>query len=309
MRIGVLYSRVRVEEKWIFEGLEARGIAYDKIDDRQAVFGLGDGAPASARRWQQYDVVLERSLSYKNSLYATQILNGWGIPTVNSHPVIATCGDKLATSAALERAGLPQPRIWVAFTPEAALETIEAIGYPVVLKPVVGSWGRLLAKINDREAAQALLEHKEMLGSWQHSLFYIQEYIQKPGRDIRTFVIGEEVAVGIYRYSAQWITNTARGGRAEVCPLTPEIEALSLAAAQAVGGGAIAVDLLEDPQRGLLVNEVNHTMEFHSTVPLTGVDLPGRLVEYALRQAEASRRVGALGQVATIDQRAGATRR
>ena len=277
MKIGVLLSRVRVEEKWIFEALEKRGIAYDRIDDRQIVFNLSDPSP-----WRGYDVVIERSLSYKNGLYATQVLNAWGIPTVNLAHVAATCGDKLTTTAALNRAGIPQPRVWTAFTPEAALNIIEEIGYPVVLKPVIGSWGRLLSKINDREAAEAILEHKETLGSYQHSVFYIQEYIQKPGRDIRTFVIGDQTVCAIYRNSSHWITNTARGGQAEVCPVTPELHALSVAAAQAVGGGVIAVDILEDPQRGYLINEVNHTMEFHSTVPLTGVDIPGMLVEFAV---------------------------
>ena len=277
MKVGVLFSRVRVEEKWIFEGLEKRGIDYEKIDDRQAIFNLANPGP-----WTKYDVVLERSLSFKNGLYATQILNGWGIPTVNMSHVAATCGDKLATSIVLNRAGIPQPNVWVAFTPEAALEIMDQIGYPVVLKPVIGSWGRLLSKINDRDAAETILEHKETLGSTQHSVFYIQEYIQKPGRDIRTFVIGDRTVCAIYRNSSHWITNTARGGQAEICPVTQQLNELSLAAAQAVGGGVIAVDILEDPQRGYLVNEVNHTMEFHSTVPLTGVDIPGMLIDYAL---------------------------
>ena len=277
MKVGVLYSRVRVEEKWIFEGLEKRGIDYDKIDDRQAIFNLANPSP-----WIKYDVVLERSLSFKNGLYATQILNGWGIPTVNMAHVAATCGDKLSTSIALNAAGIPQPNVWVAFTPEAALEIMEQIGYPVVLKPVIGSWGRLLSKINDRDAAETILEHKETLGSTQHSVFYIQEFIQKPGRDIRTFVIGDRTVCAIYRNSSHWITNTARGGKAEICPVTQELNDLSVAAAQAVGGGVIAVDILEDPQRGYLINEVNHTMEFHSTVPLTGVDIPGMLIDYGL---------------------------
>lgn len=277
MKVGVLYSRVRVEEKWIFEGLEKRGVDYEKIDDRQVIFNLTNPGP-----WIKYDVVLERSLSFKNGLYATQILNSWGIPTVNMSHVAATCGDKLATSIALNQAGIPQPNVWVAFTPEAALEIMDQIGFPVVLKPVIGSWGRLLSKINDRDAAETILEHKETLGSTQHSVFYIQEYIQKPGRDIRTFVIGDRTVCAIYRNSSHWITNTARGGKAEICPVTPELNDLSVAAAQAVGGGVIAVDILEDPQRGYLINEVNHTMEFHSTVPLTGVDIPGMLIDYAL---------------------------
>ena len=280
MKLGVLYSRVRVEEKWIFENLDRRGVNYEKIDDRKISFKLAD--PGA---WQDYDVVLERSLSYKNGLYATQVLNAWGIPTVNMAHVAATCGDKLVTSAALQTAGIPQPQVWVAFTAEAAIEIMEEIGYPVVLKPVVGSWGRLLAKINDRDAAEAVLEHKEILGSFQHSVFYIQEYIRKPGRDIRSFVIGDRTVCAIYRSSEHWITNTARGGQAEVCPVTPEINDISVRAANAVGGGVLAIDLLEDPDRGLLVNEVNHTMEFHSTVPLTGVDIPGMIVDYALSVA------------------------
>jgi len=280
MKIGVLYSRVRVEEKWIFEALEQRQVDFDRIDDRQIQLSLGEPG-----RWQAYDVILERSLSYKNGLYTTQVLNSWGIPTVNMAHVAATCGDKLATSAALTQAGVPQPKVWLAFTAESALEIMEEIGYPLVLKPVIGSWGRLLAKLNDREAAEAVLEHKEMLGSFQHSVFYIQEFIQNPGRDIRSFVVGEETVCAIYRSSHHWITNTARGGKAEVCPVTPEIHEISLRAARAVGGGVVAIDILEDPDRGYLVNEVNHTMEFHSTVPLTGVDLPGMLVDYAISMA------------------------
>ncbi len=277
MKIAVLYSRVRVEEKWLFEALEKRAIPYDRLDDREVALRLSDSSV-----WTQYDVVIERSLSFKNGLYISQVLNAWGIPTVNMAHVAATCGDKLATSVALQRAGVPQPEVWVAFTPEAALETMERIGYPVVLKPVIGSWGRLLAKINDREAAEAILEHKDVLGSFQHSVFYIQEYIKKPGRDIRSFVIGDRTVCAIYRSSPHWITNTARGGRAEICPVTPELDRISVAAAQAVGGGVIAIDILEDPIRGYLVNEVNHTMEYHSTVPLTGVDIPGMIVDYAL---------------------------
>ena len=277
MKVAVLCSRVRVEEKWIFAALEERGISYDRIDDRQVSMNIGDPGP-----WKQYDVILERSLSYKNGLYITHVLNAWGIPTVNMASVAAVCGDKLVSSMALAQAGVPQPKVWVAFTPEAALETIDAVGYPVVLKPVIGSWGRLLSKINDRDAAEAVLEHKETLGSFQHSVFYIQEHIAKPGRDIRTFVIGDQTVCGIYRYSAHWITNTARGGQAQVCPIDSQLHEISQAAARAVGGGVIAVDILEDETRGYLVNEVNHTMEFHSTVPLTGVDIPGFIVDYAL---------------------------
>ena len=166
-------------------------------------------------------------------------------------------------------------RTLVAFTPESALQAIESLGYPVVLKPAVGSWGRLLSKINDREAAEAILEHKETLGTYHHSIFYIQEYVRKPGRDIRAFVVGNETICAIYRHSPHWITNTARGGQASVCPVTPELNDLCVRAATAVGGGVVAIDVFEDPDRGLLINEVNYTMEFRNSIEPTGVDIPG----------------------------------
>jgi [lysine-biosynthesis-protein LysW]---L-2-aminoadipate ligase len=284
LHVGVLYSRVRVEEKWIFAAMDRLGLHYDRLDDRGIFFDLQRPEP-----WMHYDVVLERSLSYTSGLYALRMLNGWGIPTVNTASVAEVCGDKLATSAALARAGVPQPRATLAFSMESALEAMESLGYPVVLKPVVGSWGRLLAKINDRDAAEAILEHKVVLGSYQHSVFYIQEFIDKPGRDIRAFVIGDRVVTAIYRKSEHWITNTARGAAGELCPLTPDLEDLCLQAAQAVGGGVLAIDLVEDPQRGLLVNEINHTMEFHTTQPISGVDLGGLITEYVVAVARGKR--------------------
>jgi [lysine-biosynthesis-protein LysW]---L-2-aminoadipate ligase len=281
MKIGILLSRVRIEEKMLLSTLDRMAVPYERIDDDTAQFELSDPTP-----WMQYDAVLERSVSYARGLYATQILNAWGIPTVNMAHVAATCGDKLVTSAALARAGIPQPRLKVAFSPEAALQAIEEMGYPVVLKPVVGSWGRLLSKINDRDAAEAVLEHKDTLGSYQHSVFYIQEYVKKPGRDIRAMVVGDQVVCAIYRSSQHWITNTARGGQGEVCPVTPELNDICVSTAKAVGGGVLAVDVLEDPNRGYLINEVNHTMEFHTLAPTTGVDVAGLIVDFTLKVAK-----------------------
>jgi [lysine-biosynthesis-protein LysW]--L-2-aminoadipate ligase len=180
---------------------------------------------------------------------------------------------------------VPTPRTILAFTPESAIEAIEELGYPVVLKPAVGSWGRLLARVNDRDAAEALLEHKVTLGSFHHGAFYIQEYVRKPGRDIRSFVVGDETICAIYRDSPHWITNTARGGLASNCPITPELDRLSRQAAVAVGGGIVAIDLLES-ERGLLVNEVNYTMEFKNSIAPTGVDIPARIVDFVLEVAE-----------------------
>jgi len=275
VKIAVLCSRIRAEEKLLFEAFNRRGIDFDKVDDRELIFEIGREPP-------RYDVVLERCLHHSRALYALRILNQSGVPTVNSYEVALTCGDKINTTTALAAAGVPSPRTLIAFTPESAIEAIERLGYPVVLKPAIGSWGRLLAKVSDREAAEALLEHKETLGSYQHAIFYLQEYVNKPSRDIRSFVVGDETICAIYRESSHWITNTARGGQARNCPITPEIDRLSRAAARAVGGGVLAIDLLEHPD-GLLVSEVNYTMEFRNSIETTGVDIPGRIVDYVLR--------------------------
>ena len=281
MRIGFLYSRLRVEEKWLFAALDDRDIAYDRLLDRDVAFDLN-----KADYWQRYDAVIIRSLSTTRGLYASKVLNSIGVPTINSHAVAAVCSDKVSTTTALSQAGLPQPRTRLAFTGDTAIDAGEELGYPYVIKPVIGSWGRLVNRINDRDAAEAVFEHREVLGSFQHHLYYVQELIEKPGRDIRAFVIDAETPVAIYRHSKHWLTNTARGATASECKVTAALHNICQRAAQAVGGGVLAIDLLEDPERGLLINEINHTMEFHSTVPLTGVDLPGMIIDRALQLAK-----------------------
>lgn len=280
MRIGVLCSRIRVEEKLIFQEFERRGVAFTRIDDNDVVFNLNQGH-------YPYDVVLERSIHHSRALYALRAFNDAGVPTVNTYEVADTCGDKFKTTQALIRSGVPSPDTRMAFTPAAALQAIEEMGYPVVLKPAIGSWGRLIAKVNDREAAEAILEHKEVLGSYHHSIFYLQEYVPKAQRrDIRAFVVGGECICAIYRTSEHWITNTARGGAASNCPVTPELADLCLGAANAVGGGVVAIDVLEAKDGRLLVNEVNYTMEFRNSIDTTGVNIPAHIVDYTISAAK-----------------------
>lgn len=275
MRVGILCSRVRVEEKLLSQALQSRGARVEWIDDEAVVF-----RPPTVLA--EYDGILIRSLSHSRALYASRLLAGGGMPVVNPPAVIAVCGDKLLTTLALVQHGVPTPQVRVAFSPEAALQAVEELGYPVVLKPLNGSWGRLQAKLNDRDAAEAILEHKQTLGGYLHSIFYIQEYVDKPGRDIRSFVVGGETVAAIYRNSSHWITNTARGAQASNCPITPEIDRVSRAAAEAVGGGVVAVDILEASDGRLLVSEVNHTPEFRNSIAPTGVDIPGRIADYVL---------------------------
>jgi [lysine-biosynthesis-protein LysW]--L-2-aminoadipate ligase len=208
-----------------------------------------------------------------------------GIKCVNNYSVATICGDKLLTSCALADHNIPQPEVRVAFTEESALKTIEEMGYPVVLKPAVGSWGRLLSKVNDRDAAEAILEHKAVLGSYHHSIFYIQKYVEKKGKDIRSFVVGDKCIAAIYRTSSHWITNTARGGIATNCPITDELKDISVNSAKAVGGGIVAIDVFETAQ-GLMVNEVNYTMEYKNSITTTGVNIPQKMVDFILQVAE-----------------------
>lgn len=275
MKIGFLHSIIRQDEKMLLQEFRRRSnIDLVMLDDREIKFELG-------RSQFDLDVVLERCINHSRALNAIRIFESLGIKCVNGFQTALTCGDKLLTSVALAQNNVPQPEIRVAFTEDSALEAIEEMGYPVVLKPAIGSWGRLISKINDRDAAESVLEHKAVLGTYSHSIFYVQKYVEKNGRDIRSFVVGDECIAAIYRDSAHWITNTARGGRASNCPLTDEIKKLSLRASQAVGGGVVAVDLFENSS-GLQINEVNHTMEFKNSVNTTGVDIPAKIVNYVL---------------------------
>lgn len=278
MRVAIIASRIRVEEKHLIASFAERGVTVDLLNDDEMIFEVG-------MQPLPYDVILERSVSTSRGLYAIQMLEAAGNRIVNSYRTASTCADKLLTTVALDKANVAQPKCRVAFTPEKAIEAIEEMGYPVILKPVVGSWGRLLARINDRDSAEAVLEHKEVLGGYQHNIYYIQEMIHKPDRDIRAFVVGDTCIGAIYRTSAHWITNTARGGKASNCPVTPELNGIAVRAAQAVGGGVVAIDVFEDPDRGFLINEINHTMEFRNSIEPTGVDIPGKVADYCLQIA------------------------
>lgn len=278
MRIGLLHSLIRKDEKYLIDEFhKIKDVELVMIDDRELSFNLGKDS-------FDVDIVVERSINHSRALHALRLFEAAGIKCVNTYKVATICGDKLLTSTALAENKVPQPEVRIAFTEESALKAIEEMGYPVVLKPAVGSWGRLLSKINDRDAAEAILEHKAVLGSYHHSIFYIQKYVEKRGRDIRSFVIGGECIAAIYRDSPHWITNTARGGRASNCPVTKEIANISIAASNAVGGGIVAIDLFET-ESGIKVNEVNYTMEYKNSITTTGVNIPEKMANYVVRVA------------------------
>lgn len=277
MRIAILHSRLRIEERLLADALAARGIDHELVDLREEVFD-----PASPGRWRGFDVVLDRCLSLTSSLTAVRILEHFGVRCINGSEAIEVCSDKLRTTLALLRAGVPTPHVTVGLGEASAIRAIETIGYPAVLKPTIGSWGRLLARVNDRDAAEAIVEHRATLGSVNHSVFYVQEHVRKPGRDIRVFVIGGEPIAAISRSSAHWVTNTARGARATGLTIPREMGDLCRKAAAVTQADMVAIDLLECPRRGLLVSELNHSMEFRNSIETTGVDIPGRMIDHVL---------------------------
>jgi len=278
MKVGFLHSLIRKEEKLLLDAFRAKGdVELVMLDDRKLIFDL--------QSRPDVDVVIERCINHSRAMHGLRLLESAGIRCINTSEVARICGDKILTSLALKEAGVPQPELRIAFTEESALNAIDALGYPAVLKPAVGSWGRLLSKVNDREAAESILEHKAILGSYHHSIFYIQKYVEKKGRDIRSFVVGDECIAAIYRTSEHWITNTAQGAVATGCPVDDKLGEISLRAANAVGGGVVAVDLFETPE-GLQVNEVNYTMEFRNSIDTTGVDIPAKIVDYVVESSK-----------------------
>jgi len=298
VRVGMVYSRLRNDEKMLLEAAHRKGVELVPLFDDEVVLDI------HSRPWD-VDVVLERSISFYRGLYVLKFLAAHGTPSVNTYEVASRCGDKAETSLLLAKAGVRTPKTRVAFTPEAALRACRELGYPAVLKPTMGSWARLLAKVDNDEQADMVLEHKEALGNPLQQIYYVQEYVKKPEasgavgahaiagiqhaggshRDIRAFVVGDETIAAIHRNSPHWITNTAKGGKASNFPVTEDFHDFCQRAAAAVGGGVLALDIMETAD-GYTCHEVNHTMEFKNSVAPTGVDIPGKVLDYCVAQAK-----------------------
>jgi [lysine-biosynthesis-protein LysW]---L-2-aminoadipate ligase len=282
-RLGMLVAYLREEEKLLLAAARARGVTLESIIDRKLIVDVSSGVATGVMKG--YDAVLDRCVAHSRAAYALRALEAWGIPTLNHSEATTICDDKALCSLALAAAGVPTPKTLVAFSIESALEACEELGYPAVLKPVTGSWGRLLSKVNGPEQARVIMEQKLELGSFHHGIFYVQEFLEKPGRDIRAFVVGDRVLAASYRTADHWITNTARGAVSVTCPITPQIEEMSLRACEAVGARLAGVDLIETFD-GYTVVEVNTGGEFHGLIKTTDVDLAGEIIEEGVRLAK-----------------------
>jgi len=277
--IGILHTTIRGDEKLIIEAAKKRNIQIKLIDVREEIF--------NRKTYKcDFDVALERCVSTVKGTHATRFFESIGLTVVNNSSVASVCEDKFVTSCFLQKAKVPTPDFAMVFNTEQAVKSIDEMGgFPVVIKPPLGSWGRLLAKINDIDALEAVLEHKEVLGSPQQKSFYIQQFVKKPGQDIRAFVIDGKTICAIYRDSPHWITNTARGGVATNCPVSKEISDISKSASDAVGGGILSMDIFETDD-GLQINEINHTTEFKNSEKPTNTSISGAIVDYCVKVAK-----------------------
>lgn len=275
--VGILFDRLRWEEKELGRQLDIRGVSYDMIDAKSQVLPLD-----SSRFTMLPEKVLIRCVSFYRGLNIASVYEAHGINTINPAHVLALCGNKLVTSQLLAKNGIPTPKTVVAYSAESAMQAIEAVGFPCVMKPIVGSWGRQVVPIRDKETAEALIEMREQQSDSMQTIFYIQEMIKRPPRDIRCIAIGEEVFASVYRYSSpeNWKTNVALGGHSESCKLTPELEETVLKTVEVVGEGVLGVDLMERSPSEFVVHEVNGTVEFKGAQQASSPSIAGRIADY-----------------------------
>ncbi len=284
-KVGILFDRLRWEEKELAHQFETRGISVELIDAKTLILALNPEIEQLALS----DVILGRCLSYYRGLNLAYVLEARGVKVINSNRIMELCGNKLVTSQLLAKKNVPTPRTVVAFSSESALEAVEKVGYPCVMKPIVGSWGRQVVPIRDRETAEALIEMREQILDSMNSIYYVQEMVKRPPRDIRCITAGKSVVASVYRYAADnsWKTNVALGGRSEPCPLTDELEKVLMRTVEAIGSESIlGIDLMESPEFGYVVHEVNGTVEFKGAQQATETSISGTMVDYVLKEFE-----------------------
>ena len=274
--ITIIYDTIRWEEKALLEASKKKNINVQMVDCKKLFLELD-------KEKDGYGKVLQRCVSYYRNVHSTAALEGMGVNVINCLKTGIFAGNKLYTHMLLKKQGVPTPFASVAFSKEAALESLEKNGYPKIIKPTVGSWGRMVSKINDRDSAEGIIESGEKMYPI-YQIHYMEEFVKRPPRDIRAITIGDKVVAAIYRHSGsgKWKTNMALGGRAEKCDVSNEMEEMCIKAKNAVQGQIVGVDLMESDERGLIVHEVNNTTEYKNTVRVCKVDIPSLMLDYVL---------------------------
>ena len=284
MKLAITFDRLRLEEKELQKEAEKAGCKSELIDVRKLSFNVTGKKLTNGFG----DIVLQRCISYYRSIFLARILENFGIRVINSTKVSEACGNKLVTSMLLAKAGVPTPKTYVALDSESVFETAEKVGYPVVIKPFTGSWGRMVDIAKEPQTLGTIVEYRESMQSPVEHMYYIQEFVKRPPRDIRLIVAGDEVIAAVYRNAPKgdWRTNVARGGTTTGFKLNKEIEDITLKAAKAVGGGILGVDAMESKDHGYTVHEVNNTVEFKGAQGATEHRIAKKIVEYVIREAK-----------------------
>lgn len=277
-RICIAYDRMRVEEKMLQKAINSTTHQGMTIDVKAASASTTNVPDVG-------DVVLERCVSYYRGLHFTACLESADIPVVNRFEVASLCGNKMFVSLRLQKEGVPTPHTMFAFSGEGALQSLERHGYPRVIKPVVGSWGRGVMPLRDRDAADALLEVRAVTDTPLDRIYYLQDMVSRPPRDIRVVTVGGRPVAAMYRTTEGFRTNVAAGGAVKPCRHDGEIGEAAARASDAVGGGILGIDMMEDDTRGLLVHEINNTVEFRGISTVSDTDIAAEMIQYALREA------------------------
>ena len=278
MRMGIMLSRIRMDEKALIAEANLRGVEVVPLDNKTLGFAL-------EHPHLELDVVLDRCVDQHRAAYALTVLESWHIPTVNRQAVVETYGNRLLASLALQEKGVPMPEVRVAFTPESALEAMEGLGYSVVLKPVEGPQGQLVSRIQDKYTARTVLEHKKILGAYHHSIFFIQKYIESPGYDIRAYVVGDQTVAAVSVMTDHWISPISDGGLVTNYPVTEELNGLAVSAAQAAGGGIMTVDIIQTKDAWYVV-EIGPSTGLTEASEVTGVNISGHFMDYVLKTVQ-----------------------
>ena len=283
VRICIIYDKLRFEEKKIYNDIQRKGLDATLVDGKSLIFDT-ESSKSDSRFG---DIILQRVISYNRGLHLTYCLEQIGLPVVNSFSVSEICGNKLITSLILKKNNVPTPKTTFAFSTESARECMKKLGYPLVVKPIIGSWGRGVYQIKDQSMADMMLDSRQENDNSFSRIYYLQELIDRPSRDIRCIVIGDQIVASVFRYSSEneWRTNVAVGGRTEMAPLTSELKEIVLKASNAVGGGILGVDLMEDKERGYLVHEVNNTVEFRGASAVCKSDIAGAMTDYLVKMS------------------------
>ncbi len=279
-KICIVFDRLRTEEKLLQKEAENLGYETSMVDAKITSFNTD----SKRGDFEVGDVVLERCISYYRGLHFTACLEFMNIPVINKFDVANTCGNKMITSMLLKKNNIPTPKTYFSFSAETALENFEKIGYPLVIKPIIGSWGRSVMPIKDKDTAEAVIENRQVTDGPQDRIYYLQEMVNRPPRDIRVITVGDQAISAMYRKSSGGFkTNIALGADPELCEITKEIEDLCEKASRAVGGGILGIDLMEDKENGLVVHEVNNTVEFKGLAKVSERNIPKEMIDYAVR--------------------------